>query len=161
MADPSLWTMITTLAPSSVAAIAMIVTASQNKWQRSFSDRQQRLAAQQLSLSLLDRRILVLDAIRDVIARYYTADSDTGREESLFHVVHSAHAIFPAELADRLSDAWVAQVALNDLKRARLRATKPEIRDNFTSEYEAFREPFLKKLQALHRDLIESTRVVA
>lgn len=150
----------TTLMPSLVAVVAMTVTASQNLWQRRFSDRQQKLALQQLNIGLLDRRVRILDTVRGVVSRYYSADSDSDREDSLFGIIHEAHAIFPSDLADRLQEAWEAQVAINNLKLARMRAVLPADHQRLRDEYEAFRVPYVAKLKILHRELIAATRIV-
>lgn len=162
MADMSALTIAMTLVPSAVASIAMIVTASQNRWQRNFSDRQQRFAMQQLNLTLLDRRVAALAAVQAVIARYWNASLTDNRNEQLFHILHEAGAIFSRDVAKRLRAAWEEQVVIYNLRVDTLQivvVTDPRL-DALRRDIEIRREALIEDLKSLHTDMERETRIV-
>lgn len=161
MAETSAVALATTLVPSAVAALAMVITASQNKWQRTFSDRQQRLAIQQLNLTLLDRRVKALAVVQSVIARYHDTAFTENRTEQLFPIIHEGSAIFSPAIAQRLKDAWDEQVKIHNLRIDDIRALPGDPdKEQRRQSIEDRRIPFVDVLKALHTDMMGETRIV-
>lgn len=151
------------LAPTVVAGAVLLVTASQNRWQRRHSSKQQTIDIRDHQVALLSRRMEVLRVVTGVIGRYsIDRGSHDDRNEQLFPILLEASVLFSEDVARQLHEAWLVQVALHE---RRLDTTTPEAIKNrdhrgaILAEREQLRVDLFERVQHIRTQMVTATRI--
>lgn len=151
------------LAPTIVAGAVLVVTASQNRWQRRHSTKQQLIDSRAHQLALLSRRLDVLKTVTGVVGRYSVdRGSHDGKNDQLFPILLEGKVLFSAEIGQQLQEAWLIQVAFHE---RRLDTTTVEaitdqvLRATILAERDKLRTDLFERARRIQRQMIAATRI--
>lgn len=152
------------LGPASVAAAVFLMNMSQNNWQKRVSARSARVEDEKLRLSLLDRRVKVIEALDDAHQHFH---SKGGSSPEMVHGLYEALKI--AELVYDDDEERAIQALLKktvtwgqlDRTRALARHRNDEELQAIVDEMMEVETTIMLELGHIRKELLRATKVRA
>ncbi len=154
--------LIKVLSPTVVAGAVLVVTVRQNLWMRDHAKRQLRNDIITRQVKLLEERQKIIRVVGSVLARYsYDHRGVDDRNDNLFTVLVDGRTVFSEAISQKLNDAWLKQVALNDLRKPLVQAVgfpRTKQLDDLQEQANQAREDIFIEIQQLYESMIAATR---